>query len=608
MVGWLAQSTKAGDAGLVASVLEAAQKISIVRNIQPGSPTQLASLLAESSKKPSAKELKAEAERLAERQRRADLLRSFAPLARWMLEKGAAELRRPDRGPLLLALFLEALTDATPAELQLILRYLSLLPKPEVGFSPHHRDLFWKAAEHVLEEGAPEALICELVAAMYRGDWWAEHCTHPLEVPEKLPRACQAIFQGLVDGTFESIAHVGMERFQPVAWALAFRHVPIPPKLLRFSSVSPLDRALKILQTEATQSPPPAAVAGWARVLVLEWIRIHGLRAKKELERLLALTALPALSSAVSAALREALEAAPQTEDTPLALRILAEQGGAPGAIRAILCLELERPEFRQRSNDRLNWLQEELGRVLNLPWNPPVFGIDLARMFQGVRNVRFTHLAQEDQVEVREDCVYLHEASYQHLVDRITDGEEVLATAMLYFLHEWIHLQQGIGQKRMVDLLRETGGESTLLHLDLSADHAAALLARRAEPRWTLAWLKELQSRSLLNYPAGPGHTFASRGRKTNRLISLRVDYLVRNATRLPKWFPLLGDGYVFADLSPGGGAMFLLVSGPPVAVVRHTKLSPEHTTLLTTIMDHREDMSSRLGDLDAVLRTSFL
>ncbi|RKH32461.1 hypothetical protein D7Y13_08905 [Corallococcus praedator] len=325
------------------------------------------------------------------------------------------------------------------------------------------------------------------------------------------------------------------------------------------------------------------------------------------MEPLLKLTALPGLGAAVAIGLEEALKAAPPTDDTPLALRILHELGGTPDALRAVLTLELERPDFTRRATASLSWLQDEFRRVLHLPWTEPVFGIDLPRMFQGARDVRFAALPQAAQVEVRGDCVTLHEPSYQQLVASISDREELLATAMLYFLHEWVHVQQNIGQKRMVDLLREAAGESTLMQLDLSADHAAAQLTRRVEPRWNLAWLKGLQSRSLLSYPAGRGHTTASRGRKTTRFISLRLDYLVRTASRTPGWFSKLGEGYVFVDLSPGGGAMFLLVSGPPLSVVDHTRLSSEQAAFLTAIMDEREEKGDRLTDLDALLRISF-
>ncbi|MFL5346859.1 MAG: hypothetical protein ACJ8AT_18920 [Hyalangium sp.] len=364
---------------------------------------------------------------------------------------------------------------------------------------------------------------------------------------------------------------------------------------------------MESLRVSAAGASPPPALADWARYLVQEWIRLHGLRARQDLEKLLQLTEFPGLGPAVAVALQDALKAAAATADTPLALRILEECGGTPNALRAVLTLQLERPGFKYRTNSSLDWLQEEFRRVLHFPWSEPIFGIQVAQLFQGVRDVRFAPLAQEDRVEVRGDCVYVHEPSIRQMVDGIEDREKLLATALLYFLHEWIHVQQGIGDKRMVDLLRETGGESTLMHLDLSADHAAARFTQRVEPRWTLGWLKELQSRALLDYPVGRGHTFASRGRKTNRLISLRLDALARMASRPPSWFSKVGEGYVFADLSPGGGAMFLLVSGPPVSVVGYTRLSAEQAAFLTTIMDQREGGEDRIEHLDSLLRISF-
>ncbi|MBN8231218.1 hypothetical protein JYK02_27235 [Corallococcus macrosporus] len=611
LLKWVVQSARAGDAGLVANVMGALTSQSPLSSLSQAAQREYARLLfgrspnAASTQGSLADPQGEEAQVRLEFRRRTEFLRSFVPLAQWMIEKGSAELRQPERMPLI-AMLLECLAEGTPAELQLILRYVSLHSQSAEGFWPYHRDLFWMAAERVLAEGAPGTLIRELVARMYRGHWWAETCAHPLEVPEKLPLACQALLQGLVDGSFEVIASAGMQRFHPVAWGLAFQRAPPQAKPLRFMEVAPLALALEMLCANASASPAPLALVDWTHFLVKEWIRLHGLDAK-ELEALLKLTAFPILGPPVASGLKEALLAAPPTQDTPLALRILDECGGTPNALRAVLALELEWLKFAHRSPSRLEWLQDEFRRVLHLPWAEPVAGIDLARMFEGARDVRFTRLVEDDQVEIRGDCIYLHEPSYQQLDDSIANQEEFLATSMLFFLHEWVHVRQGIGKKSMVDLLRETGGESTLMHLDLSADHAAAKLAHQAEPRWTLAWLKELQSRSLFSYPAGRGHTSASRGRKTTRLVSLRLDYLVRAASQPPYWSSKLGAGYVFADLSPGGGAMLLLVSGPPVSVVANCRLSSEQTTFLTTIMDEREEVGDRLADLDELLRGRF-
>jgi hypothetical protein len=88
---------------------------------------------------------------------------------------------------------------------------------------------------------------------------------------------------------------------------------------------------------------------------------------------------------------------------------------------------------------------------------------------------------------------------------------------------------------------------------------------------------------------------------------VSLRLDYLARAARKAPNWLDRLGDGYVFADLSPGGGAMLLLVSGPPFAVVGNTLLNAAQVAFITTALDEQDGMTDRLAGIDSLLRSQF-
>lgn len=101
------------------------------------------------------------------------------------------------------------------------------------------------------------------------------------------------------------------------------------------------------------------------------------------------------------------------------------------------------------------------------------------------------------------------------------------MALCVLYFLHELIHLQQGIGELETVQIVRSTGAEMTLMHLDLSADHAACLLTNTAFPRWDLLWLKNLTGRSLSAFPASTFHTQAARHRKAAPLVPTEANLL---------------------------------------------------------------------------------
>jgi len=583
LVDWLIQSAKAGNAGLVAEVLDTAtRQLSLSMISSPEEETRTALL--------------------AEKARRSELLRFFTPLARWLLEKGSAELRRSERADLLVTM-LECLAEGTTAELRLLLRYISLQTQDNAGFWRQHAGLFWSTAERILAEGGSWLLICELVATMYRGNLFAEDCLQPLLDPEELPRARDAILRGLLAGRFDSL----QEGFHGVVWRTIFSRPPEGPEALRFSHGSTLERALEVLCQAAAEKAPPEPLSSWARLLSCEWLQVQGLQ-KERLEPLLRVAESPGMEKAVATAFQTVLAGVPQSPNVQLALRILDDSSDSMSAVRAVLCLDLQRPATIPSGNDeRLHLLLEEFHRIIHLPWSEPVFGIDLGRILRDVQGVRLAHLGREDLVNRKDEQLILHEPPYRQMATTIEDEEKFLANATLYFLHELVHVEQGIGAKQSVDRLRETGGESTLMHLDLSADHAAARLVHRAVPRWTLAWLKDLQGRSLLGYPVGRGHTAASRGRKTSRLISLRLDYLVRAASNAPSWSEHLREGYVFTEFSPGGGAMLLLVSGPPVSLVDSTHLGAAQAALLTTAMDEREGETVSIDEIDHLLRGSF-
>ena len=205
-----------------------------------------------------------------------------------------------------------------------------------------------------------------------------------------------------------------------------------------------------------------------------------------------------------------------------------------------------------------------------------------------------------ENLVEIAAGVIRVDRRALAGAIDLPWTEEERLAIGSLYFLHEVIHHPQGIHRKAMVDTLRAAAAESTLLHIDLGADHAAARLLSLAVPRWSLSWLKDLQGRSLVNFPAGRFHTAAARARKAQRLVGLRLDLLART-TAPPCDMGL--DQYAFADFGPAGGPFLILHSGPPFSLLGANDLSPEDAKCLSTAADEGRG-ESELRGLDEVLR----
>src|SRR4051812_41494559 len=102
--------------------------------------------------------------------------------------------------------------------------------------------------------------------------------------------------------------------------------------------------------------------------------------------------------------------------------------------------------------------------------------------------------------------------------IARIEDLEERRQLAILYFAHEVVHHAQGMKGLETVRRLRSAGGETTLMHVDLAADHVAAGITARVFPQWTLQALKDREGRSLGAYPVGWMHPNAARARKAVR------------------------------------------------------------------------------------------
>jgi hypothetical protein len=179
-------------------------------------------------------------------------------------------------------------------------------------------------------------------------------------------------------------------------------------------------------------------------------------------------------------------------------------------------------------------------------------------------------------------------------------DQNERRALSAMYLLHELVHVAQRLVSKQMMLEVRAAGAETTLQHLDLAADHAAACLAHDAVPRWKLSWLKELQGSSLTAYPVGPFHTLGSRARKALRLVSLRLDFLAREG----RWLLAkeAGDAYLFVDHGPAGGQLLALAGTPPFPVLRCVGLSAEDAALLTSAADE-DGGDDAISKVDALL-----
>jgi len=539
--------------------------------------------------------------------------RPFQPLAEWLTLNGSAELRSKRRAGLVLILV--EVAHRLGDELQTLvhrLRYLVLnesgVPNPWFPPTTPLRSKLFDALEHALAQGASLSLVKDVILASP-----AAGVTETLQVlldpkPEYIdyPRIKGALVRALIQGSFT--AKTATEAWRAAFWS-PFPSEPFPG----FRTSEALDAALEALNLHSAfgfryqhgelHELSPSNARAWARYLATEAIRIYGLsdacHSTTNPHRLGLLSAYNAhISRGVRDAVYAAILSAPDSAPFALARTILEEapdeQRATFAAIKAITRDSVPRAGEPHRP-DLMDRLHSLLLTIVHQPWTEPVFGIDLAKLLGPATNVDFVELEQDDSVRIGQGVVQVDRRSIKSAISLPWEEEARLALGALYFFHELIHRAQGIHTKAMVDPLHAAGAESTLLHVDLGADHAAVLLAARAMPRWSLVWLKDLQGRSLVNFPVGRFHTPAARARKAQRLVGVRLDYLARASSLLAA--EVLGEGYLFSDFGPAGGAFLVLRSGPPVSLVGAGTLTPKEAELLSMSADEEQPQQGQRG-----------
>ena len=478
---------------------------------------------------------------LVARRSREDLA-PFGALAQRLLEVHGAVLRDRRFVPLVFWI-LDVVRHHSPKHLGAALRYLAVSEGVwTVSYvdPAESAEIFWSAVERYLEEGGDEALVGDVfghpgAAAGVSVKWLFA----PME-ESRYPRARAALAQALCQGR--------VSRNE-----LHFRHVlsAMPPRArLESGCWAPLAAALR------WQQKSNATLDAWAEYCAREWFRIHGLRRSQELTQL---AAHPPLQRGFRKALEAELIANPEPHG--LTRRLLEDPDDAL-VWPALAALETP-TAIRRVDEGTLERVRYELMRFINLPWLNPVGGLDVARLVGGCQTVVFEPLPSGDKVCIDGPKMSLDRDSISGVL-RALPNVEAVSGALVYAVHELVHLPQGLQAMRTVTQLREAGAETTLLHLDLSADHVTALLLHELDRSRSVTDLKRLEGDMLALFPVSRFHTPGSAERKLRRLVSLRADYLLRRERRLPDVC-----GYVFVDFGESAGPIAFLASGPPHRVL---------------------------------------
>jgi hypothetical protein len=524
------------------------------------------------------------------------------PVAAWLVDHGAAELCRGD-SPLALLLVIDTCYKVYPDRLLGALKITERSGKPDAlfKFDGEGERRLYPAIEAALERGLPEEWVDEVIggAGAALGALGGARFFRPLEPGAWMPRLRSALLGALGRGRW-----IGGTGF--VAWFAAFKVDP-PPSLL--CTRDALESAFASIIHARGDAFDSKRLAAWAEVLTHAWFAQFGLR--RPTRNLMSsawsldvFAAEPRFAPGMYRALKRALEDAPQAPELAAARRVMADAADNPRLASVALLLLPGTSKADQQPCVSLNEIRDVLETIVRHEWSRPVAGLDVRTLFRGARQVRITEpgeLPAEILADFDGDTLLTGDSStYCRIATVLQEPGEAKAVCAMYFVHEAVHVLQGAQRKSAVVALRATASEFTLAQLDLEADDLTARIVASAT-HWPLAHLKNLAGKGASAFPATMHHTNASITRKAVRLLSLRIDHLIRGH----EGFGVALDepGYAFVEVPFGAGEMLVMWSGAVHhKLVAKVALNAGETDGLVQVARNQPalaDLDTRIGEL---------
>ncbi|GIK51485.1 MAG: hypothetical protein BroJett014_04580 [Planctomycetota bacterium] len=488
-------------------------------------------------------------------------------------------------------------------------------------------DGLWPAIETALDLGESPSIVADFLQALAPDyeKWGPEHFYRPLEPGRKdLLKSREAIVSALIDGRLAAnrvaegwkrvlrfhpcelpeIRLVSEEQLQLIT-QIAMSVASSNEQFLGHDSPNSFERAI-FSNPEVGKWPH---MDSWGEVLSKEWLRLHtqcelSMPATSMESPLYRLANNPWMWKGA----RRALSAfsAEHGMTNSLVSQMLAESDPESGfvTVAAARLLFPDQPPNRRAASDvELGEIEQLFSRVVSFRWpEGRIGGVEPKKLFTGINKIQLIRKLEGEFKVMRKNGMLL--VDQQYVADMIGRGgltKRTRALALLYFLHELVHELQGVGDIAAVRNLRSTGGETTLLHLDLAADHAAIFLAAHAFPEFEAMELRDIQSSSLSGFPVSRYHGAASRARKAGRAVSCRVDYLARKHALVAP--AEIGDEYFFAEFGPNGGKLLVFLSGPSMRLIKSGPLTPEDANVMSSCLDGGVNSKKATQKLDASL-----
>lgn len=529
-----------------------------------------------------------------------DKHRAVLPLVKWIIEHGAAELRARRRGFLVYDMVRVLISLGEVELLAPALRYMFACEQPPMAYRNGSErgpiDIPLDAMERLLTEGlVPATIVAEFARALPEA-WVFNQILVPDRPWIDRPATRTAVVEMLLGG------HLKRDIATEV-WQRALLLEPSPnvrfatEEVLELSSLAARDSDMGL------NHRPNCAVfqnqRSWAQHIARAWLQAadtSGFDEKSIASILRLIGRSDPVGLGVQDALRTFLEGA--SSERHLASREIVRElheadGLSHGRLRAALMLLVARPT-RIADENLGPWLDDVRQLAERVFQSVPTDSV-LGRMLGSRSRVTFAPLAGETKFEVTDTALSVDPVEMTGLARAGFSHDDSVLLGAMYVVHEAIHLVQHIGNKADVARLRATGAETTLMQIDLAADHLAARLVASATDH-SLAELKDLQGRALAAFPVGPTNTTAARARKAYRLVGLRLDFFLRASGVLSS----NADEHVFADFGPVGPWLVVLASGPPVRVVGIVSLPRAHAERLSSAADAR----AKREEIDEILR----
>lgn len=475
--------------------------------------------------------------------------------------------------------------------------YLVSADLSTTSFQASINENVWALTEAAIVAGLSRSVASDVTRLLSKSRWTNMNLRWRPLLSEEFPECGAALARALTNRSFSS--HAEREGFEVLVSRVAY----IPNRLDERVAIRVLNCVKHWSNFPGTfdgpNSPVPdeAALAAWAKLSassVSQWyLSTDDRRVHRSIERALTWSR-PSLLPSMIDGMRDG--------GGPAASAIDARLPANEAHLRALLATfdasqRIHKPG-RTLDDDTKSDVLRAMHRLLSKDLRP-VRGVDLFSILSEVDRVEFAVLPNKRKVEVSDGILTVSERD----IPLPTGNALWPQAAIVYIVHELVHMAQGFDEMPTVQTARSIGAENVIAYVDLEADHVTALLLADGFPEWTLVGLKDQTGRGLEAFPVNEGHTAAARQRKASRLVSSRFDLAIRRTGAVTE--SEIRDAFFFLDFAPSGSHCLAFSSGPPLCLIAGPLLISEADRNHLMCAADGDDEMGALHEVDRVVTT---